>query len=144
MANESIEAIASRDSGNSAWIPDEELVFSGDVLTPAQFYPAASATPCERLLAAVLEDAIRCFQKNCGARSFQRHILFQEAEAWLFGSRRAGFTSCPTVCETLGIDLIQLRRYLRKWMQNKRTSLAAPPIERRSSASAIRTCPRLG
>jgi hypothetical protein len=39
MANESIEAIASRDSGNSAWIPDEELVFSADALTPAQFYP---------------------------------------------------------------------------------------------------------
>jgi hypothetical protein len=114
-ANESIAAIASPSSGSSAWLPDEEFVFPSDILRPAQFYPAPTATPCERLLAAILEDAIRCFQKNCGAKSIRRHIIFQEAEAWLFDRRGTGFTSCLTVCESLGIDVIQLRRYLREW-----------------------------
>jgi hypothetical protein len=60
----------------------------------------------------------------------RRHIIFEEAEAWLFDCRGTGFTSCLTVCETLGIDLIQLRRYLRKWKLNKKAGLAAPPIGR--------------
>jgi hypothetical protein len=94
MANELTAAIAPAGSGGSAWIPDEERVFSGDVPTPAQFYPAPTATPCERLLAAILGDAIRCFQKNCGAQGIRRHIIFREAEAWLFDCRDSGFTSC--------------------------------------------------
>jgi hypothetical protein len=98
---------------------DDELVFPGDVLMPAQFYPAPRVTPCQRLLAAILEDAIRCFQKNCGARSTRRHIVFQEAEEWLFDGRGTGLMSCLTVCESLGIDPIQLRRYLRKWKLDK-------------------------
>ena len=126
----SIEAIASHNSGGTVWTFEEEPVVSGDVLMPAQFYPGASATPCQRLLAAILEDAIRCFQKNCGARSMRRHIIFQEAEAWLFDRRGTGFTSCLTVCETLGIDLSQLRRYLRKWRLNQNAGLAAPPMGR--------------
>jgi hypothetical protein len=138
MANASIAAMASPISSGSAWIPDEEHVFSGGVLRPAQFYPAPIATPCERLLAAILEDAIRCFQKNCDAKNISRHIIFQEAESWLFDQRGTGFTSCMTVCESLGIDVIQLRRYLRIWRLNRKAGVAVPPLGRLRSASATR------
>jgi hypothetical protein len=96
---------------------DDESLLSG-VLLPVQFYSAASTTPYHHLLAAILEDAISCFQKNCDARSIRRHIIFREAEEWLFDSRGTGFTSSLQVCENLGIDPIQLRRYLRKWKLN--------------------------
>ena len=125
MANDSIAAMASYKSDGSAWTFDEEPVFSADILTPAQFYPAAAVTPCQRLLTAILEDAVHCFQKNCGARSRKRQLLFREAQGWLFDCRPTGFTSCVTICETLGIDPIRLRRYLRRWMVNKKPSLAA-------------------
>ena len=105
-------------------------MLSGDVLMPVQFYPDTSATPCQRLLAAILEDAIRCFQKNCGAKGIRRRIIFHEAKLWLFERRDSGFTSCLSVCETLGIDVIQLRRYLRKWKLNQNAGLAAPPVGR--------------
>jgi hypothetical protein len=141
MANASIAAIASPISGGSAWIPDDEHVFPGDVLRSGQFYPAPTATPCERLLAAILEDAIRCFQKNCGAKGLRRPIIFHEAEAGLFDRRGTGFTSCLTVCEQLGIDVIQLRRYLREWRLNQEAGLAAPPQGRFRPASAIRRTP---
>jgi len=129
MANDSVAAIASDRRNSAAWTFDEERVFSGDILTPAQFYPAAPMTSCQRLLTAILEDAVHCFQKNCGARSGRRQIIFQEAGAWLFDRRRTGFTSCVTVCETLGIDLVRLRRYLREWMLNKKADFAASPVE---------------
>lgn len=128
MANDSIAATAS-DRRNGAWTFDEESVFSGDMLTPAQFYPAAPVTPCQRLLTAILEDAVHCFQKNCGARSRKRQIIYQEARAWLFDCRGNGFTSCVMVCETLGIDVIRLRRYLRKWMLKKEAGLAVSLVE---------------
>jgi hypothetical protein len=114
---------------------DEEQVFPGDLLMPAQFYPGPQVTPRQRLLAAILEDAIRCFQKNCGARSTRRHIIFQEAEEWLFDGRGTGFASCLTVGESLGIDPIQLRRYLRKWKLNQQ---AGRPVR---SVGRIRLTP---
>jgi hypothetical protein len=125
-----IEVAASLNSSGSLQTFDEEAVLSSDIVMPAQFYPAASTTPCQRLLAAILEDAIRGFQKNCDARSMRRHIIFQEAEAWLFDRHDTGFMSCQTVCESLGIEPIQLRRYLRKWKLNKQTGLVAPPVGR--------------
>ena len=125
-----IEVAASLNSNGFLQTFDEEAVSLGDIVMPAQFYPAASATPCQRLLAAILEDAIRGFQKNCGARNMRRHIIFQEAEAWLFDRRGTGFMSCQTVCESLGIEPIQLRRYLRKWKLNNQGGLAAPPVGR--------------
>jgi hypothetical protein len=108
---------------------DDESVLSG-VLLPVQFYSAASPTPYHHLLAAILEDAIRCFQENCGARSIRRHTIFREAEEWLFDSRGAGFTSSLTVCESLGIDSIQLRRYLRKWKLDKQAGRPVRPLGR--------------
>ena len=117
---------------------DDESVLSG-VLLPVQFHSAASPTPYHRLLGAILEDAIRCFQKNCGARSIRRHRIFREAEEWLFDSRGTGFTSSLTVCESLGIDPNQLRRYLRKWKRNKQAALPAPLIGRARLASTCRT-----
>jgi hypothetical protein len=113
---------------------DDESVLSG-VLLPVQFYSAAAPPPYHHLLAAILEDAIRCFQKNCGACSIRRHTIFREAEEWLFDHRDTGFTSCLTVCESLGIDPIQLRQYLRKWKMNKQAGLAAPPVGRVRLAS---------
>jgi hypothetical protein len=108
---------------------DDESVLSG-VLLPVQFYSAGSPTPYHHLLAAILEDAIRCFQKNCGACSVRRHTMFREAEEWLFDSRGTAFTSSLTVCESLGIDPIQIRRYLRKWKLNKQAGRPVRPVGR--------------
>jgi hypothetical protein len=126
----SIEARASHNSAGSLMRFDDEQVFLGDLLMPAQFYPAPRVTPCQRLLAAILEDAIRCFQKNCGARSMRGDIIFQEAEEWLFDGRGTGFMSCLTVCESLGINPIQLRRCLRKWKLNTEAGRSVRPVGR--------------
>jgi hypothetical protein len=130
MSKHSIGATGS--FNNSGWSIDEEPVLSPDILTPAQYYQATVADPCHHLLAAVLEDAIRCFQKNFEAKNTRRHIMFQEAEEWLFETDGTRFMSCPLVCENLGIDVVPLKRYLREWQRRVKTGRDAPRLGRRS------------
>src|ERR1700680_3444492 len=54
----------------------DELSFRADAVMPAQFYPArrgaASVEPIMRLMAGILIDAVRCFQRNFEARHSDR------------------------------------------------------------------------
>jgi hypothetical protein len=75
--------MASFDNGNLPWGAADELhggLSLPDALTPAQYYPAPAASPYQRLLRAILEDAIRCYQSNFAVRNGPRRILFRETE----------------------------------------------------------------
>jgi hypothetical protein len=131
-------AIASYDRSNSSWgrDKDSDAILTPDVLTPVQYYTAPVVSPYHRLLLAILEDAIRCFQRNFDARDGARRILFHETEEWLFDSRGTAFMSCPSVCESLGIDAARLRRYLHNWRLRKRARQEAPCLARRGPVTA--------
>jgi len=83
-------------------------IFVPDVITPQQYYDSrhddSAIAPVKRLMMAVLEDALRCFQNNSDANSGPRKRLFAEAEQWLCGEAGDGPFSFDTVCETLGIE----------------------------------------
>jgi len=100
-------------------------------LTPAQYYPSPAASPYQRLLLAILEDAIRCFQRNIAVRKGPRRALFRETEEWLFDSDGTAFLSYPMVCESLGINSVQLRRYLREWQLRMKAGHEPPRLARR-------------
>ena len=99
---------------------DEDNVLASEVLMPSQYYAARATTPYHRLLLAILEDAIRCFQNNLDAKTIRRRRLFRETEYWLFETKDVGFMACPTVCESLGISSFALRRSLREWQKATR------------------------
>jgi hypothetical protein len=109
----------------------DTCVLLPDSVLPIQYYSTHEVSPHYRLLLAVLEDAIRCFQRNCDARTGRRRILFREAKEWLFGFDATAFMSCPTVCESLGIDPLMLRRRLREWHIRVRHELNGPRHMRR-------------
>jgi hypothetical protein len=117
MPKDSAEAFVSVDRYDPSWgcDADDGAPFSPDFLTSAQYYRAAVVSPHHRLLLAILEDGIRCFQRSFAATNGPRRILFRETEEWLFDSEGTAFLSFPIVCESLGIDPIQLRRSLREW-----------------------------
>jgi hypothetical protein len=103
----------------------EDGDWSPQLLIPAQSYAPHATSPYQRLLLAILDDAIRCFQHNFDAKEPRRRILFRETEHWLFDPDGREFMSCPTVCESLGIDSVALRRSLREWqaeMNGRRVS----------------------
>jgi hypothetical protein len=111
-------------------------LFVPDVVTPEQFYDGrrddSEIRPVKRLMLAVLEDALRCFQNNATAVGGIRKRLFKEAEEWLCGSGGQGPFSFDTVCETLGIEPQFLRRGLIDWRNQQLNGGALRKLARRS------------
>jgi len=61
-------------------------LFQPDTLIPDQYFETfrrKRLEPEKKLMLAVLEDAVRCFQDNVMARSGKRKKLFDEAEEWI-------------------------------------------------------------
>jgi hypothetical protein len=108
-----------------------------DALTPEQYYAGVRANdlpirPIKRLMLAVLEDAMRCYQTCANARSRARRRLFAEAEAWLLDRGADGPFAFETICVTLGIDPGCLRNGLRQWRMQQLNGTNPRPLARRS------------
>jgi len=107
-----------------------------DVITPEQFYDSrhddSAIAPVKRLMMAVLEDALRCFQNNSNAKSGPRKRLFNDAEQWLCADASDGPFSFDTICETLGIEPGFLRGGLREWREQQIAGVSARRLARRS------------
>lgn len=82
-----------------------------------------SLDPEESLMLAVLQDAVSCFQQNFHARTGKKRQLFLDAEAWIFGQQEDHLFGFETVCEVLRINAAYLRRGLRDWGRNHRTTI---------------------
>jgi hypothetical protein len=111
-------------------------LFVPDAITPEQYYDSrrddSAIRPLKRLMMAVLEDALRCFQNNADAMSGPRKRLFLEAEQWLCGEGGDGPFSFETICETLGIEPRFLRGGLREWRNQQLAGVAEKRLARRS------------
>ena len=57
----------------------------------------------EKLMLAVLENAVEYFQKYIFARNPSGKKLFQEAEQWFLEKDSESFFSFENICETLGL-----------------------------------------
>ena len=101
---------------------------------PTQFFVDAKK-PCEplqRLMLAVLLDAIRCYQSNFGSERGRQRIEFNEARQWLFhGCPEAPF-SLHCVCSLLGVDPRTVERTMSDCARRKRAGLAAVRLPRRT------------
>ena len=111
-------------------------IFVPDVITPEQYYDSrrddSAMAPVKRLMMAVLEDALRCFQNNGDAKSGPRKRLFVDAEQWLCGEVGDGPFSFETVCETLGIEPGFLRNGLKEWRAQQLAGVTTRRLARRS------------
>lgn len=91
-------------------------VFEPDILIGAAPRTPGSAAAAERrLLAAILTDALECFQKNVLASTPKRQRLFREAERWILSDDLEWVFSFRNVCDCLGVDPSALRRRARLW-----------------------------
>lgn len=114
-----------------------EKLISPDGLTPEQYYDSlrsdtSAIRPIKRLMIAVLEDAMRCYQTYATARDGIRHRLFVEAETWLFDRRADGPFAFETICDTLGIQPACLRKGLRDWRIRQLDGMNPRRLARRS------------
>jgi len=70
----------------------------------------------QRLMLALLADAINVFQQGVLSRSTRKRLLYIDAERWIMAGRtnRHAF-AFDTVCESLGINSSLLRRAMIAW-----------------------------
>ena len=111
---------------NEASLSVEEKVaslFQQDTLLPAQYFDTfrrkSHLEPEKRLMLAVLEDSITCFQKYAWARDSRGKALFTDAEEWIFAQNHDWLFSFESVCEALGFHPKYVRAGLTAWKQDK-------------------------
>ena len=106
-------------------------LFQPNLLLAGQFADALRSRGAfvegeKRLLAAVLDDAVDCYMKHCGATQTRQRQLFEEAEGWIFDDSRGELFTFATVCEILGFEPDYIRRGLLEWRRRHHPeSLAA-------------------
>ncbi len=114
-------------------------LFQPDTLLPEQYLDTfrrkVHLEPEKKLLLAILEDAIACYQKYIFARDGKGKALFREAESWVGEKGNEAVFSFDSVCEMLGFDPEYLRRGLETW-----TSTA---LAQHNQAKIFRLTPRL-
>jgi hypothetical protein len=86
----------------------------------------------ERLMLAVLENAVEYFQKYVLARNPGGKQRFQEAEEWFLEKDGEALYSFENICETLGLHPDPIRKGLLVWKEAKLKlgSVEAQPIAR--------------
>ena len=96
-------------------------LFQPDDLLPAQYFDTvrrkANSEPEEKLMLAILEDAIDCFQKYIFARDGRRKGIFLEAEDWILEENSDRLFSFENICEVLGFNPKYVRKGLLLWKE---------------------------
>ena len=102
-------------------------------LAQSQFTRAASAE--EKLMLAVLENAIEQFQEYALAEDLKGKAMLQEVEDWLWDKDSDWFFSFESICETLKFSPDYLRQGLVLWkkakIQGREITSRQQPIRRR-------------
>jgi hypothetical protein len=100
-------------------------IFEPDILLPIQYFAALKRKrfSCgeHRLLVAIIQDAVECFQKHIHARDSKRRQLFLDAEAWISVDDDLGMFSFDNICELLGLNSDYLRKGLLDWRDKERS-----------------------
>jgi hypothetical protein len=98
-------------------------LFQPDTLLSAQYFETfrrkTLLEPEKRLMLAVFEDAVACFQKYIHARDTRGKTVFAEAEEWILEKDSDWLFSFENICETLGLNPDYVREGLVKWKEAK-------------------------
>ncbi len=104
-------------------------LFEDDVMLPEQYFARlrhrADYPGEQRLLLAVLEDAVHCFRTNLLARTPRRRHLFEEAEEWLFADTCEALVTFAYVCDVFDLDQDSIRAGLQRWRDDQRAKQGA-------------------
>ncbi len=116
-------------------------LFQPDTLLPAQYlenYRRKSyMEPETRLMLAVLEDAVACYQKYVLAHDERGVELFNDAEAWVMREDPEWLFSFDNICESLGINPAYMRDGLVRWKHaalEKQPKTKVHEMDRRKAA----------
>jgi len=85
------------------------------------FDPQCRKAPEQKLMLAVLEDAVSSFQKYFAARYNIGRRLFREAEEWILQQGKSNWVySFDMICEALDLNPRYIREGLLHWRDHRR------------------------
>lgn len=94
-------------------------LFAPDTLLPVQYYDRIrrrkNSTGEQRLMIAVLEQAVDDYTRLVAASGRDRRRMFADAEHWVESTDRSCLYSFETICDHLGLDVDYMRHGLRRW-----------------------------
>jgi len=115
------------------------LLFQPDVLLKAEFYDTTGKRrheqPEKRLMLAILEDALLCFQNYFLASDKKGRAAFRDAEEWILDKNSSWLFSCENLCEELGLNPDYVRAGLMRWKEKQ--------LAQRQTARIYRLRPRV-
>jgi hypothetical protein len=77
----------------------------------------------QRLMFAVLTDAVECFQRYHDSKRRHLRALCHNAETWIMNRSQRALFSFENVCESLNIDPAYLRQGLLRWRATQKGPL---------------------
>ncbi len=120
------------------WDKGDEAPLQDEVILAEQFFaaPRGPATGERLLLAAILEDAINCYQKLQFAPGARTRRLYREAEQWIMETGKRvqdddthPYFSFEQICDVLGLDPDDIRARLLCWHQRELASACPPALQ---------------
>jgi len=111
-----------------------DAIFAPEVLLPSQFFsarPAGTDRPEQRLMLAVLQDAVSTLLKHGDRGRGGSRRLVREAEQWIHARNHDWPFSFENICSVLNLDPEALREGLSSLTGAASARLVALPIGRR-------------
>jgi hypothetical protein len=120
-------------------------LFEPDVLLPGQFFSffrkEAGFDRERRLMLAVLEDAIDCFQKYAHTSDLRGRQLFLESHEWIMSPDKRWLFSFENICQIVDMNPDYIRQGLSRWRtQNAKTGMPLAADLGRTEPQAIPAC----
>jgi hypothetical protein len=100
----------------------DDRSIDADPVVFEQFFKRANTGREERLMLAVLRDAVECLQLHALSECAWEKQLFREAERWILATNSNWLFSFENICETLQLDPGYIRRGSLVWKQAKHKS----------------------
>jgi hypothetical protein len=114
---------------------DEKIasLFQPDTVLSAQYFENIRRKTLleaeKKLMLAILEDAVNCFQDNLSAQNGKGKKLFEEAEQWIVDRASDWIFSFEHICEALGFNPEYVRQGLLQWRERHRSRRGAWEIK---------------
>src|SRR5512143_2240783 len=92
-------------------------LFAPETVLPSQYFDRVrrrkDLSGEQRLMCAIIEDAVDVYLKHAAARGPLHRRLFDDAEQWIESHERAWVYSFEAICDQLGLDVEYVRAGLR-------------------------------
>lgn len=118
------------------------MLFQPDELAAHQYQRTLERVnplqPEKRLMLAVLEDAIMCFQRYVHPKGPKEEKLYENAASWIFARSDTRAFSFENICDVCGLDPNYLRMGLLNWREQMNTVKRRPNRVHRLSRNTMR------